>query len=164
VAKYVIPISRKQPKRIARPGVDRAGRTSLHYAAIAADAIRVKELLESGLNVNAADDEGWTPLHFAAQKSETTTVVRLLLEEGAAVNARDAHGNTPLATAVFNCRGHGDVIKLLRACGADPFAKNAHGVSPVKLARMIANFDVRQFFGDLPDDEEPEPNGSSSSR
>lgn len=52
-------------------------------------------------------------------------------------------------TAVFNCRGNGEIIELLRSHGADPFAQNAHGVSPVELARKIDNHDVRQFFADL---------------
>jgi ankyrin repeat protein len=73
-----------------------------------------------------------------------------LLDAGAPVNARDANGNTPLSDAVFRSRGRGDVIKLLRDRGADPTLKNNHGVSPLSLAHTIANYDVRQFFADLP--------------
>lgn len=73
----------------------------------------------------------------------------VLLKAGATVDARDAHGNTALFTAVFNSKGFGEVIKLLRAHGADPGVKNNHGVSPLSLARTIANFDVRQYFQDL---------------
>ncbi|MDH5740819.1 MAG: ankyrin repeat domain-containing protein [Nitrospira sp.] len=103
---------------------------------------------------DAPDDNGWTPLHFAAQSNAADTT-ELLLNAGASVDARDAHGNTPLSTAVFNSRSYGEVIKFLRTHGADPHAKNNHGVSPLSLARTIANFDVRQFFQDLPD----EPDG-----
>src|SRR5262249_50790103 len=92
---------------------------------------------------------GWTPLHFAAQ-SNSSDATALLLNAGASVDARDAHGNTPLFTAVFNSRGYGEVIKLLRAHGADPYTKNSHGVSSLRLAHTIANFDVSQFFQDLP--------------
>jgi ankyrin repeat protein len=146
----------KQPKRNDRPGVDRYGRTPLHEATIDGDVVRVKALLTSGIDPGAADDNGWTPLHFAAQES-ALEVVRLLLEAGATVDPRDAHGNTPLFKAVFNSRGEGEIIKLLRASGADPFVNNAYGVSPLKLARTIANFDVRQFFSDLPEDHDAEP-------
>jgi hypothetical protein len=55
-------------------------------------------------------------------------------------------------TAVFESRGRGDVIELLRANGADPRKGNAHGQTPVGLARLIANFDVARFFADLPDE------------
>ena len=43
------------------------------------------------------------------------------------------------------------LIQLCARRGADPRVKNKHGVSPVKLARTIANYDVRQFFTDLPE-------------
>lgn len=146
----------KQPKRKNRPGVDGMGRTPLHYAAVDGDAVRVRQLLASGLPADAPDDNGWTPLHFAAQKN-AADVAELLVKAGAAVDARDAHGNAPLFTAIFNSCGEGEVIKLLRAHGADPRAKNNHGVSPLSLARTIANFDVGQYFRDLPD----EPDGCS---
>src|SRR5262249_486705 len=148
-------MSAKHPKRESRPGVDRAGRTPLHYAAGDGDAARVRKLLDSGMDAGAADDDGWTPLHFAAQRN-AADVAAILLQAAAPVDGRDRHGNTPLSRAVFNSRGAGDVIKLLRAHGADPDAQNAHGVSPLKLARTIANFDVRQFFSDLPEIKDTE--------
>jgi uncharacterized protein len=144
-------MSGKHPKRKDGPGVDRAGRTPLHYAALDGDSGRVRQLLASGLIAGAPDDNGWTPLHFTAQ-SNAADAAAILLNAGGSVDARDAHGNTPLFTAVFNSRGHGEVIELLRAHGADPYAKNNHGVSPLSLARTIANFDVRQFFRDLPEE------------
>jgi ankyrin repeat protein len=146
-------MSGKQPKRKERPGGDRMGRTPLHYAALEGDGGRVRELLASGLVAEAPDDNGWTPLHFAAQSNAVDATAQLL-KAGASVSARDAHGNTPLSTAVFNSRGFGEVIKLLRAHGADPYAKNNHGVSPLSLARTIASFDVRQFFQDLPEESD----------
>jgi uncharacterized protein len=146
-------MSAKHPKREQRPGVDRVGRTPLHYAAADSDVEQIRQLLASGTNPGAADDDGWTPLHFAAQ-SNATSVALILLEAGALVDAPDAHGNTPLSRAVFNSRGNGAMIKLLRTHGADPYAMNNHGVSPLELARTISNYDVRQFFSDLPEESE----------
>jgi ankyrin repeat protein len=140
---------KKQPKRKERSGVDRYGRTRLHYAALEGDVGKVEALLSEGLNPGAPDDDGSTPLHAAVQ-SGSLPACAALLKAGAAVDARDANGNTPLSTAVFESRGKGDLIKLLREHGADPTLKNNYGVSPVSLARTIANFDVRQFFEDLP--------------
>jgi uncharacterized protein len=144
-------MSGKRPKKKDRVGVDRLGRTPLHYAALDGDVGLIRQLLASGSNPDAADDNGWTPLHFAAQNNAAVAIAALLTA-GAAVDARDAHGNTPLSTAVFNSRGSGEVIKLLRSHGADPYVRNLHGVSPLSLARTIANFDVRQFFQDLPEE------------
>jgi len=141
----------KHPKKKDRPGVDRAGRAPLHYAAAEGNLVEVKRLLASGADASAADDDGWTPLHFAAQ-GQHVTVAQALLMTGAVVDARDSYGNTPLSKAVFKCDGvRGDLIALLRSYGADPHAENKHGVSPLSLARTIANYDIAQFFKDLPE-------------
>ncbi len=139
----------KHSKRKDRPGVGRAGRSPLHYAAADGKAGQVSDLLASGSEPGAGDDDGWTPLQFAAQASATSAAA-LLLDAGAPVDARDANGNTPLFRAVFNSQGRGDLIALLRERGADPRAENIHGVSPVSLVRTIASYNVRQFFEDLP--------------
>jgi uncharacterized protein len=62
----------------------------------------------------------------------------------------DRHGNTPLFRAVFESNGRGEIVKMLRAAGANPERENIHGVSPAQLARTIANYDVAQYFCDLP--------------
>jgi ankyrin repeat protein len=139
----------KHPKRTERAGVDRAGRTPLHYAAADGAVAEVIRLLASGADPNARDDNDWSPLHFAAQAG-SPDVTRALIAAGASVDLRDSYGNTPLFGAVFSSRGDGTVVKLLRDAGADPHAANASGVTPLSLARTIANFDVARFFADLP--------------
>jgi len=143
-------MTKKTPKKKPRPGVDEYGRTPLHYAAGDGDSRRVEDLLRAAADPNAQDDDGWTALQFAAQ-SRSAACTRALLAAGARVDLPDSHGNTPLSTAVFNSRGDGAVIVLLREAGADPRAANKHGVSPVKLARTVANYDVARFFADVPE-------------
>lgn len=128
------------------------GRTRLHNAVIDGDLARTREQLSAGSDPNAADDNGWTPLHFAAQSRPEICLplVQALLDAGADPNLRDSYGNTPLWRAVFNSRGNGSVIAALRCAGADPHAANRSGISPLRLARTIANFPVAQFFADLP--------------
>jgi ankyrin repeat protein len=140
----------KQPKRKDRPGVDRYGRTELHNAIIDGDVSKAQSLIAAGARVGLPDDNGWTPLHYAAQ-THSTVVAELLLAAGAPVDAQDSHGNTPLSTAVFESRGQGDLITLLKEHGADPTLNNFHGVSAVSLARNIANYDIAQFFRDVPE-------------
>jgi ankyrin repeat protein len=142
-------MSGKQPKRKPRPGVDISGRTPLHYAAPNGDVSDVAKQLAGGANPNVQDDNGWTPLHFAAQ-AVSADVTKALLSAGAALDLQDSFGNTALSTAVFNSKGDGTVIKLLREAGSDPSVKNKSGVSPILLARNIGNFNVAKFFLDLP--------------
>jgi len=139
---------RKQPKRTPRPGLDEYGRTPLHYAADRGDHALAGELIAAGADASLADDDGWTPLHFAVQ-AHSPPLVQLLLQAGAPVDPPDSNGNTPLWRAVMDSQGRGEVIQALRAAGADPHYVNAHGISPVSLARDIGNFDVRRFFADL---------------
>ena len=44
------------------------------------------------------------------------------------------------------------MIEFLRQAGADPYAANDRGITPLGLARMIANYDVAKHFADLPAD------------
>ena len=73
-----------------------------------------------------------------------------MLAAGASADVRNVHGNTALWTATFNSRGRGELISLLLAHGADPDSLNGSGASPRTPASMIANFDVAQFFRDVP--------------
>jgi ankyrin repeat protein len=129
--------------------VDGYGRTPLHYAAADGNTEDAVKYLKAGANPNLQDDNGWSPLHFAAQ-AVSVDVTRALLEAGSDIELKDSYGNTPLLQAVFSSRGNGSVIKLLREAGANPHVANDSGVSPVSLARTIANYDVAQFFSDLP--------------
>jgi len=124
---------------------DRSGRTPLMHAAIDSKVDMMATLIDNGANVDIQDKAGWCALHFAAQESSFDSC-KLLLENKAAVDVQDIHGNTPLAKAVFNSRGYGEVIELLRSYGADINLKNKHGVSPLELANTIANFEVARFI------------------
>lgn len=128
---------------------DRGGRIPLHYAAAEDDVDLMAAELAAGADVDDADRAGMTPLHFAAQQY-AVAAARLLLEHGAAIDPRDKKGSTPLVTAVWSSKGRGDMIRLLRGAGADPYAVNEFGVTPVGSARLVANYDIAQYFADLP--------------
>ncbi len=128
--------------------LDQAGRSQLHYLARDGDIAEMRALIADGSDVNLRDDNGMTPLHIAAQEQQADAV-RLLLESRATCDVADAHGNAPLMNAIFNYRGDGDCIRILRQAGADPLRVNLHGQTPLGLARLIGNTDVAKFFTDL---------------
>jgi uncharacterized protein len=128
--------------------VDREGRVPLHYAAFANNVALAKERLAAGDDPNLGDRQGFAPLHLAAQQW-SVEVAKLLLDNGAEVDAQNRFGNTPLFVAVFNSRGRGDLISLLRDRGADPLKANESGQTPAGLARLIGNYDVARFFEDV---------------
>src|SRR5512143_1543831 len=130
-------MSKKQPKRTPRPGMDEYGRTPLHYAAADGLAEEVGRLLSAGADANAQDDDGWTPLHFAAQ-ANSAAVTASLLSAGANTELKDSFGNTPRFRAVFASQGDGSVIRSLLAAGADPNAANLSHITPLSLAKSIA--------------------------
>jgi Ankyrin repeats (3 copies) len=85
------------------PDVDRAGRSPLHYAALEGRVVDVAAYLHGhGGEVNLADEDGYTPLHFAAQQQHAD-VAAVLIEAGADLNARNRFGNTALWGRCSTC-------------------------------------------------------------
>ena len=93
----------------------------------------VQTALANGADINAKDNDGWTPLFFAADAGHKG-LVELLLASKAEVNAKSNAGNTPLHKAAHN--GHKDVTELLLANKADINAKDEDGSTPLHEAAM----------------------------
>ncbi|MGM7774471.1 ankyrin repeat domain-containing protein [Arthrobacter sp. KNU-44] len=129
--------------------MDPAGRSPLHYAALINDAVEVTRLIAAGESPDSSDRQGFTPLHLASQEYALAAAAALL-SGGAMVDPMNSYSNTPLFVAVFNSRGRPGMIDLLRSRGADPLHANMTGQTPVGLARLIGNYDVAQYFQDLP--------------
>jgi ankyrin repeat protein len=85
----------------------------------------VERAIRAGANVNAADEDDWTALHFAILFNDAPEVARMLLENGANVNAKDDNGDTPLMNAVMG--ESPKLILLLLDGGADVSMKNDDG-------------------------------------
>jgi len=92
-----------------------------------------QHLLDCGVDVDARESDGWTPLYLAAW-NERRDFVQLLLEHGAAVNAVTTDdGETPLHRA--SATGNVDVVRLLLEHGADPNIPDRNGRMPSGVAR-----------------------------
>lgn len=87
----------------------------LSYAATAGDLNSAECLLRTGVDANAADPVGMTPL-VAAIKKGNSEMVRLLLHYGANPNKRSKIGGKPLDAAYV--KRNQAIIQLLKSAGA----------------------------------------------
>lgn len=89
-------------------------------------------LLEFGIDVNARDNKGVTPLFFAASSGRH---VSTLIDYGAKANVMDIEGYTPLHCLVRDYGGPtGSSIKVLVDNGIDVNARSGDGTMPIHLA------------------------------
>ena len=106
-------------------------------AAMKRDREAVRTLLKNGEDVNAAQGDGMTALHWAARNGDLE-LTRMLLYAGANVKATTRLGGyTPLLMAAD--QGHANVIGALVAGGADVKAANTLGTTPLMLAGASGN-------------------------
>jgi len=87
-------------------------RTALHLVAWNRYSNVVKVLLEADADVHATDQDGWTPLHCATSRGNTS-MVAALLAHGASPTTPILLGVTPLCMAVT--LGHEPILDLLPA-------------------------------------------------
>ena len=119
---------------------DALGRTPLHIAAEKGYANVAMFLLENGVEVNATDSNGNTPLIFIVHKIGDIEITRRLLEKGAAVNIQNRSGETALMYAAW--RGHSDIVQLLLQNHADPALKNRQGNTALVLAESKGHLEI----------------------
>jgi hypothetical protein len=111
------------------------GRCPLHAAAFSGNLEVVRILIEYGpAHINARDQAGSTPLHWASggQYSKDGSVLRLLLERGADINVQNKGGWIPLHWASFNKAL--EFVRLLLEHGADVEVKNNNGKTALQVA------------------------------
>src|SRR5689334_11690530 len=103
-------------------------------AAMKGDKEAVKSLLKQAADVNAAQGDGMTALHWAAMNNDAE-LAQMLLYAGANIRATTRIGGyTPLFMAAKN--GSATVLDILLKNGADPKAKGIDGLTPLMMAAM----------------------------
>src|SRR5689334_23414395 len=84
----------------------------------------VRQLVDSGANVNSKNESGVTPLMNASGMGNKE-IVELLLAKGADVNAKTPGNYTALMQAALV--GQTEIVKILLDAGADPSVKDVAG-------------------------------------
>ena len=100
------------------------------------DQKTVLALIKNGADVNAARDDGSTPLHWAANRDDTE-VAAALIKAGANTNASDENGETPLLLACGN--GNLALARMLLDAKANPNAARWNGDTPLLAAVHAGN-------------------------
>jgi uncharacterized protein len=103
------------------------------------DAKAVRSLIDAHVNVNAADVDGSTALHWAAQR-DNAEITGLLIAAGAKVSAATRYNVTPLALACTN--GNAEIIDRLLKAGADANATSKDGETALMTAALTGKPDA----------------------
>ena len=121
------------------------GGTPLHVAYFNGHLDVVLEMINSGTDVNAAQDNGCTTLHLASADGHMD-IVTALIGAGADVNATEDEdvGQTPLHFA--SDYGYANIAIALINAGADVNAKDNDGDTPLYYALRNRHTEVAKVL------------------
>lgn len=115
--------------------------TPLMVAAKKGDLEAVRNLIQTGADVNARNQNGSTALTYALRNSGSSVqTINLLASAGADVNMADREGYTVLMRAAQ--AGDLDAVRLLLAAGAKQDLRNHAGETALSLALSERHADV----------------------
>ena len=130
-----------------------AASQTIHEAVASGDAAAVRQFMESGADLNATDDNGFTALHLAV-RSRHKDVVEMLLTGGADIDlAHDQTGFTAvdIAFQVEGFRDTAEITSLLKSHGAtfDPNRAVRGPFTRLDLAVSTGNADMTRLLLNL---------------
>jgi serine/threonine-protein phosphatase 6 regulatory ankyrin repeat subunit B len=97
------------------------------------DVVRLL-LARTEIQINQAQENGFTPLYVTCQYGHVDVVRLLLAREEIQINQAMKNGATPL---YITCQhGHVDVVRLLLAQKEIDINKEYNGSTPLKIAQM----------------------------
>ncbi len=109
------------------------------------DTARIRALIDDGADVNQAEADGTTPLHWAAYGADVEAT-RLLLGAGAVANTGNRYGVRPLSLACIS--GSPGVVAALLDAGANPNSTLTEGETALMTAARSGNVDVVELLLD----------------
>ena len=128
--------ARAEPRRC---GPRRLAEASLVDAVKSGNTAAARALLAKQADVNVAEADGTTALHWAAELDDLQ-MAEALLKAGAKAQVANRHGVTPLHLAATN--GNAAMIEQLLAAGADPNAALPEGETVLMTAARTGNPDA----------------------
>jgi ankyrin repeat protein len=118
-------------------GVDAQSNAVVAEAAMQRNGAAVRALLKEGADVNGAQGDGMTALHWAAANGDTETA-RMLIAAGANLRAMTRiNGYTPLFLA--SREGNAAIVGALLDAGASAKTTSTTGSTPLMLAAASGN-------------------------
>ncbi|XP_031779011.1 inversin-B-like [Nasonia vitripennis] len=140
-------------KTLIRKGVSVDGRDSIrqyqpiHWAVQCGKHKLVNLLLDNGADVNAQMIGGESPLYLAVQYACPIALLRTLLNRGANVDLKTIGGQTVLHNACRHCnKKNVKIMKLLLSVGANVFAEDRHGFTPLVYSNLNDIEDIEEKF------------------
>ncbi len=120
--------------------------TGLQIAVFFGDTATTRAALDCGASIDQPDDDGITPLGWAAIGNQAG-VARVLIERGADLNHVDKKGMTPLLYAASIDFGDSAMIDLLLKSGANRNARTKEGQTAAALARQYKHIHLYKSLG-----------------
>ena len=100
-------------------------------------------MLAAGVDVNQAQPDGSTPLHWAVYRVDRE-LVNALLKKGARANITNRYGASPLAEAARVANR--ELVGMLLEAGADANVVNEDGQTPLMLAARTGDVAVAELL------------------
>ncbi|XP_072278406.1 palmitoyltransferase ZDHHC13 isoform X2 [Pyxicephalus adspersus] len=118
--------------------IDGEGYSAIHLAVLFQHLPIIAYLIAIGMNIDASDMNGMTPLMLSAQKIIGMEPTNFLLKMNPSINLVDkVHRNTALHWAISS--GNVNAVDLLLEAGASMDVVNAKEETPLVLARQTRN-------------------------
>ena len=132
---------------------DTIGRTKLMIAAKNGDIEKIENLLYSGAQIDARDDEGWTALMYAARFQKNPEVTKLLLYRGADRTLKNKYGINSLMLSAGYSESSDVVSLLLESYNPDSDEAReafAYGISNYNKKEVLQAFIDKQVPVNIP--------------
>ncbi|HEY7187941.1 MAG TPA: ankyrin repeat domain-containing protein [Vicinamibacterales bacterium] len=109
----------------------------------AGDRTAAISMLDKRVDVNAAEADGTTALHWAVQQGDLELVQRLI-RAGANVKAKNDYGSTPMSEAAVLARA--PILDALLKAGADVESPNADGQTALMVVARTSQVDAAKLL------------------